>query len=187
LEIGCGVGNTGQALKRCGKAVEVVGIECEPDIARQAAAKLDRVLTANVEDEDLALPREYFDCILAGDVLEHLHNPWTVVRRLASCLKTGGQFIASVPNIRHWRVLRNLVCAGRWEYTENGTLDRTHLRFFTKRSLALLFDPACFVVERIVPRFLLGPRSKSRICHRMTLGLLEEFLTFQYLVVARRI
>jgi len=69
--------------------------------------------------------------------------------------------------------LRELVWRGRWEYTANGTLDRTHLRFFTRRSLASLFDPEHCAVERIVPRFALGPGSKSRLANRLTLGLLD--------------
>jgi SAM-dependent methyltransferase len=187
LEIGCGTGTTGEALKQRGKAVEVVGIECAAEAAGPAADRLDRVLTVDVEDETLSLPCAYFDYILAGDVLEHLRDPWAVVRRLGTSLKVGGFFLASLPNVRYWRVLRELVLRGRWEYAASGTLDRTHLRFFTRRSLASLFDPECFAVERIVPRFMLGPGSKSRLAHRLTLGLAEEFLTFQYLVVARRI
>jgi len=186
LEIGCGAGNTGAALKRLGKAAEVVGIEREPRVAQLAAQKLDRVLAISIEDEALSLPHEYFDCIIAGDVLEHLQNPWAAVGRLRFCLKPGGCFIASVPNIRYWRVLRDLVFAGRWEYGPSGILDRTHLRFFTRRTLASLFDPAHLAVERIVPRFEFWPRSRSRLCNRLTWGLFEEFLACQYIIVARR-
>jgi SAM-dependent methyltransferase len=186
LEIGCGTGNTGAALKKLGRAAEVVGIECEPAPAQRAAEQLDRVVTTDIEDEALALPQEYFDCIIAGDVLEHLQNPWAAVDRLRPCLKPGGRFIASVPNIRYWRVLKDLVFAGRWEYGPSGILDRTHLRFFTRRTLASLFDPAHFAVERIVPRFAFWPRSKSRFFNRLTLGRFEEFLTSQYIIVARR-
>lgn len=186
LEIGCGAGHTGAALKRLAKAVEVVGIECEPCAAQRAAEKLDRVLAVGIEDEAWSLPHEYFDCIIAGDVLEHLQNPWAAVVRLRPCLKPGGRLIASVPNIRHWRVLRDLVFAGRWEYRPSGILDRSHLRFFTRRTLATLFDPDHFTVERIVPRFAFWPTSKSRLLNRLTLGLFEEFLASQYIVVVRR-
>jgi SAM-dependent methyltransferase len=187
LEIGCGTGTTGEALKRLGKAIQVVGIEREPAAAQAAAVRLDEILSTDVEDEGLSLPPEHFDCVIAGDVLEHLRDPWTAVNRLRLCLKPGGHFLASVPNIRNWRVLRDLVLGGRWEYGPSGILDRTHLRFFTKRSLKSLFDPEYFVVERIVPRFELLPRSKSSLANRATLGLFEEFLTFQYVVVATRI
>jgi len=187
LEIGCGTGNTGETLKRLGKAIEVVGIEQEPEAAQLAAGKLDRILRMSVEEEALSLPPEYFDCIIAGDVLEHLQDPWAVVSRLHSCLKPGGRFIASVPNIRNWRILRSLVLAGRWEYTPSGILDRTHLRFFTKRSLAALFDREHFVVEQIVPRFAFWPGSRSKVFNRLTFGLFEEFLTFQYIIVVTRV
>jgi 2-polyprenyl-3-methyl-5-hydroxy-6-metoxy-1,4-benzoquinol methylase len=187
LEIGCGAGNTGEALKRAGKAVEVIGIERDPEAARWAAGKLDGVLQMSIEENTLALPPEYFDCIVAGDVLEHLQDPWAVVDRLRSCLKPGGHFIAGVPNVRNWRVLKGLVLAGRWQYAPSGILDRTHLRFFTKRSLAALFEHPNFRVERIVPRFTFLPRNKSKVCNCLTFGLFEEFLTTQYLIVVTRI
>ncbi len=187
LEVGCGTGTTGEALKRLGKAIQVVGIEREPAAAQAAANRLDEVLRQDVEDEGLSLPSEHFDCLIAGDVLEHLRDPWAVVRRLRLCLKPGGRFIASVPNVRNWRILRDLVLGGRWEYGPSGILDGTHMRFFTKRSLPSLFAPGHFVLERIVPRFTLLPRSKSSLANRATLGLFEEFLTFQYVVVATRI
>ncbi len=187
LEVGCGTGNTGEALKRLGKAAEVVGIEREPEAAQLAAGKLDRVLRMSVEENALPLPLQYFDCILAGDVLEHLQDPWAVVNRLHACLKPGGRFIASVPNIRNWRILRNLVLAGRWEYMPSGILDRTHLRFFTKRSLVALFDRAHFTVDQIIPRFTFWPGSRSKVFNRLTFGLFEEFLTFQYIIVATRV
>lgn len=187
LEIGCGGGNTGEALKRVGKAIEVVGIEQDAGAARWAGDKLDRVLPMSVEDDTLSLPPEYFDCIVAGDVLEHLQDPWSVVDHLRYCLKPGGHFIASVPNIRHWRVLKNLVLGGRWQYAPSGILDRTHLRFFTKRSLAALFERAHFRVERIVPRFAFWPGSKARVLNRLTLGWCEEFLASQYIIVVTRV
>lgn len=187
LEIGCGAGNTGEALKRSGRAVEVVGIEPDPQAARWAADKLDRVLPMSVADDTLSLPPEYFDCIVAGDVLEHLQDPWGVVDRLRPCLKPGGCFIASVPNIRNWRILKSLLLAGRWEYAPSGLLDRTHLRFFTKRSLAALFEHAYFRVEQIVPRFVFWPGSKAKIFNRLTFGWFEEFLTSQYLIVVTRV
>jgi SAM-dependent methyltransferase len=187
LEIGCGAGSTGEALKRVGKASEVVGIEQDAGAAQWAADKLDKVLRRSVEENDLPLPPEYFDCILAGDVLEHLQDPWGVVDRLHVCLKPGGHFIAGVPNVRNWRVLKGLVLAGRWQYTPSGILDRTHLRFFTKRGLAGLFEHSHFRVERIVPRFTFLPRNKSKVFNRLTFGLFEEFLTCQYLIVVTRL
>jgi 2-polyprenyl-3-methyl-5-hydroxy-6-metoxy-1,4-benzoquinol methylase len=187
LEIGCGAGNTGEALKRMGKAVEVVGIEQDPEAARWAADKLDHVWQMSIEENTLPLPQEYFDCIVAGDVLEHLQDPWGVVDRLRPCLKHGGHFIASVPNIRNWRILKSLVLAGRWQYTPSGILDRTHLRFFTKHSLAALFERTYFRVERIVPRFAFWPGSKAQVLNRLTLGLFEEFLTSQYIIVVTRV
>src|SRR6266404_6550133 len=74
LEVGCGAGRFGAEIRRSRKA-EVWGIEAIPEIAAQAAERLDRVLTKNIEDGALELPSDYFDCIIFNDVLEHLTYP----------------------------------------------------------------------------------------------------------------
>jgi SAM-dependent methyltransferase len=181
LEIGCSAGSTGHALKQDGKACEVVGIELTQEAAAIAQDRLDRVFCGDIEQMDLPYPPGYFDYILCGDVLEHLRDPWGLLARLRAYLRDGGYVIASIPNIRNWRVLTSLVFRGRWDYTTAGILDSTHLRFFTKHNMVEMFIRAGYVVEEVTHADF-GP--KARMIRWLTLRLGEEFLVRQYIVKA---
>jgi len=184
LEIGCGEGETGLELKRQGKAREVAGIELVPEAAKEAAKKLDKVISGDIEKIDIPFPEEYFDYIIAGDVLEHLYDPWECLKKLRKYLKPGGRVVASIPNIAHWRVLKDLIFRDKWEYVQAGTLDRTHLRFFTKKGIKELFEKGGFEIFYLsnVP----SVRAAARLVDMLTLRKLERFLAFQYLVVATK-
>jgi 2-polyprenyl-3-methyl-5-hydroxy-6-metoxy-1,4-benzoquinol methylase len=190
LDIGCGDGNTGKALKDQGKAAEVVGIEKVSEIAQIAETKIDKVICANVETVELPFNEGYFDYIIMGDVLEHLYDPWTLVNNMGPYLKRGGYILASVPNIRNWSIIKGLVLKGEWNYSSEGLLDDTHLRFFTKKSILKLFSSKDFLVHRIIPRFGFQSTYKNNIAKiltNFTLGLLEGFLALQYIVIARKL
>jgi 2-polyprenyl-3-methyl-5-hydroxy-6-metoxy-1,4-benzoquinol methylase len=185
LEVGCGVGQLGQALKEQGK--EVVGIELNQDAARIAAAVLDRVICAPVESVALDELDPPYDCVIFGDILEHLVDPWTTLRRFATLLASEGRIVASLPNVGHWSVIAGLL-RGRWEYRDRGLLDRTHLRFFTWRSIVALFIQADLVIERWERNYRLreADRRYARLARGLARGPLRDVLTFQYLVVARK-
>ncbi len=186
LDVGCGEGKTGAALKACGRAQEVIGIEKNPTVAAVAKNELDQVICCDVEMTGLPVPKGHFDYIVLGDILEHLVDPWAVVVRLARCLKQRGHVVASVPNVRYWRVVLPLVLTGEWKYRSQGVLDNTHLRFFTKKGIQRLFHGSGLVVQRMVPAFRLLPKSKTCRADRLTLGLFEGFLTMRYIIDASR-
>ena len=133
LDVGCAAGALGQALK-ARQDCEVTGVETVPDAAEAARAVLDRVHLGDIALVASSLPQSYFDCIVLADVLEHLVDPARVLAALRPLLAPGGQFILSIPNVRHWSVVRALL-EGRWDYAEAGLLDRTHLRFFTRATI----------------------------------------------------
>jgi len=188
LEIGCGTGNTGRVIKDKGKAKQVIGIEIIPEVAEIAKDKLDKVICGDIEVLDLPY-KEYFDYVIAGDVLEHLYNPWEVVKKLKKYLKKKGYIIASIPNIRNQCILRHLIFEGRWDYTKAGLLDVTHLRFFTRNSIIELFRDNGFDKIEIMPEFKIKSRKKRKynLINIFTFRLFEEFLTYQYIVKARRL
>ena len=139
LEIGCGEGATLAHMMQQGLVRWAAGIEIAPAAAEKAQARLDRVIVGNVENlADDDLPGD-LDLILCLDVLEHLIDPWTAVRRLAAKLGPGGVLIACIPNIRHLGTLGPLLLKGRFDYADAGTLDLGHLRFFTRASIRALF------------------------------------------------
>ncbi len=131
LEIGCGTGATGAALLESGVASEVVGIEFEPTSAAAAREVLTEVHEVDLERFDPALLGT-FDVVLIGDVLEHLIDPWLVVKNLSGVLRPSGQFIVSIPNARCYAFWIPIVLRGRFDYAESGILDRTHIRWFTR-------------------------------------------------------
>lgn len=186
LELGCGAGATLDWLKRSGRAGETVGIELVAAAAEQARRVVDTVHCLDIERA--ALPElGRFDLILCLDVLEHLRDPWALVDRLVrDHLEPGGTIVVSVPNVRHYSVVLPLLLRGRWQYADQGTLDRTHLRFFTLASaLQLLRHPLLGAPRCARPGF--EPGSAKFLFNAATLGLLREFLAYHYLVAAVRL
>ena len=139
LEVGCAEGYFGGTLREQ-RAIEIWGIELLPEVAERAKARLDRVLVGKVEDHIPLLADGYFDCIVCNDVLEHLVDPWTVLTELRHKLSIRGSLVASIPNVRHFPNLKNLLWHKDWQYTKWGILDRTHLRFFTAKSIKRMFE-----------------------------------------------
>lgn len=140
LELGPGPGAMTQVLRARGHTVAVV----ENDPAALQALQSLGVLAV---EEDLdgqawldALHGQRFDVILACDVLEHLRWPEQVLKELVGLLQPMGSLVISLPNIAYAGVAAALR-AGVFDYADKGLLDRTHLRFFTRRSIEqLLMD-----------------------------------------------
>lgn len=140
LDVGCGSGDFGRLFKSDRVNATCTGIELT-DWSSVAAAHLDRVLQLDVERDDLS-ELGMFECITFNDVLEHLSDPWRVVRRLSDHLLPGGWIVASSPNLRYYEVVKALLLRRRFDYAESGVMDRTHLRFFTESTFGELFDGA---------------------------------------------
>jgi 2-polyprenyl-3-methyl-5-hydroxy-6-metoxy-1,4-benzoquinol methylase len=181
LDIGCGVGATGKRLLETGKARWVSGVEFIAEKAEAARRVLSEVLTGDLAKMEFPWQPNSFDCIIAGDVLEHLVNPWELLSRLRSLISSGGVLVVSMPNVRHWWVVRDLVLRGEWRYQEAGVQDETHLRFFTRRSTMRLLNETGYQVKSVHP-FLWGP--KTRTVSRLTFGMANEFLAERWLFAA---
>jgi 2-polyprenyl-3-methyl-5-hydroxy-6-metoxy-1,4-benzoquinol methylase len=147
LDVGCSRGLFGATLLSSGRSVRLFGIEPDPDTAEEAAGHYEEVACGFFPD-DLPDGRTY-DCIAFNDVLEHVVDPWTMLDRAKEYLAPGGRIGASIPNVRHYIVVRNLALRGRWDYADWGVLDRTHLRFFTRSSIEDLFASAGLEIETL--------------------------------------
>ena len=148
LDVGCGNGATGAAAKVRWPGVETIGVEIVPEAAQRAATRLDRVIAGSAEALDLAAAGVAgVDGVLLLDVLEHLVDPWRFLERLRAVLDPAAMVVASIPNVANLWLLDELA-AGRFTYAADGLLDKTHLRFFTRQSIAALFDGAGFEIER---------------------------------------
>ncbi len=158
VEIGCGAGALGAAYKRVNPTGRYLGVESHQPAAERAAGRLDRVVSGAADavgPEQLGIERGSLDCLVYGEVLEHLADPWELVRRQAPWLRPGGMVLACLPNVQHWTVLVELL-RGRWRYEDEGVLDRTHLRFFTLEGAQDLFSRAGLQVHDVRPRLLTG-------------------------------
>jgi 2-polyprenyl-3-methyl-5-hydroxy-6-metoxy-1,4-benzoquinol methylase len=179
LELGCGMGGTGAAALAAGKAGRYVGIELDKSAAAVASATLSDVLVGDVTSMDLHAFDGTFDALIISEVLEHLTDPWTTLGRLVACLKPGGVVFASSPNVSHRRIVMRLL-KGQFDYTEDGAMDRTHLRWFTPRTFQRMFEDAGIEITHIGP--LVPMRWKARLIDQMTAGCLRHLFMPQIMV-----
>lgn len=157
LDVGCGAGALGRAYKRRNPAARYLGIEADPLAADIAAGRLDGVARGDVEQLSSPFAGERFDCIIYGDVLEHLRDPWRVLRAQAAALAPGGVVLVCMPNAEHWRFADRLLQGG-WDYEADGLFDRTHLRWFTADTTRAALIGAGLRPIDVVPRiFDLAP------------------------------
>ena len=146
LEIGCAAGGFRRNITW---PCEYWGVEPFGEAADAAATQLDRVMRGTFEDAAADLPDAYFDLVVCNDVIEHIADTWGMLRDVRGKLAPGGQFIGSVPNVRYVFNLMALLFARDWRYKDIGIRDRTHLRFFTKRSFRRTLAECGFEVERL--------------------------------------
>lgn len=194
LDVGCGEGILGKRLLDKGSE-EVVGIEINAEVAKKAEENLSKVLCGDVETLELPFEEKYFDCILFADLLEHLKDPLTTLKRFGRYLKDTGVVVASIPNVRYYGVM-HMLSEGRWKYEDAGILDRTHLRFFTRKEIETLFKDAGYEITgisaNIDPAYnRIDPLSKEIAFGRLVLkGLnpeeLQDLFIVQYLIKAQR-
>jgi trans-aconitate methyltransferase len=148
LDVGCGSGATGALAKSRWPGLETLGVEIVPDAAARAATRFDRVIAGSAETLDFsAAGLTNVDGVILADVLEHLVDPWSFLERLRGALTPDAMVVASIPNIANLWIIEELA-AGRFEYGSDGLLDRTHLRWFTRRSITALFAGAGYTIER---------------------------------------
>jgi len=147
LEIGCGQGNFSSQLVN--KKTEVWGVEPNKNSVKMAEKKLFKVLEGTLNERLDDLPDNYFDTIILNDVLEHLLYPWVELESLKVKLVRNGEIISSIPNVRYAKNLFQYIFAKNWEYKQDGILDTTHFRFFTKKSILSLYKKSGYRVKKI--------------------------------------
>ncbi len=188
LEVGCGEGAFADHLKKTraqvGSPVEVWGVEMDPVAAAKAAAVLDRVLQGDVAKVCSDLPAGHFDCLVLNDVIEHVVDPVSLIGSLRPLLKPGGFLVASLPNVRYFFNVVDLAVHGRWDYTDEGILDRTHLRFFTRSSMIRLMDECGFTVETMAGINPTGSL-KFRLVNLLTFRRWSDMQYLQFACLAR--
>ena len=194
LDVGCGTGTLATLLKKERNLSEVVGIEIVEAAFHTAKQRLDNVLLGSVEDMDLPYEDGHFDCILCADVLEHLVEPEKALKKLSRVLAPDGVIVISIPNIQ-FHEASVMLLSGGWTYMEQGIMDTTHLRFFTRNELRSMIERAGLDVGAVSPLSASNPYDCPRETNGdFNLGKLqvaqitdeehENFLCYQWLGVA---
>ena len=183
LEIGCGSGDTGALALAQGRAAHYTGVDISAKAAQKAAGILSEVLIGDVEKMPLPWRAGSFDALILSEVLEHLVDPWAALARLSPLVRSGGIAMASSPNVSHYSIVANLA-RGRFELTDFGAMDRTHMRWFTPATYRALFEGAGFAVEETVPVTAFAPR--TRLLSRLTGGRLDHLFMRQIRLKARK-
>ncbi len=141
LDVGCSSGNFGEFLTK-NKKCEVIGIDLDKKDVVQAKRVLKAAYVMNVEEDDFSKLGK-FDRIIFADVLEHLQDPVTSLKKIKKSLKPNGQILFSIPNMAHMGT-RLMLLTGKFEYGETGLLDKTHLHFYDENEVRRIFNDAGF-------------------------------------------
>ncbi|MFM7849304.1 MAG: class I SAM-dependent methyltransferase [Rubrivivax sp.] len=153
IEIGCSSGALAREFKKLEPSCHYTGVDIDPRYVDLARRHCDTAFAADLEvvGEDFWGSYADRDCWIFGDTLEHFKDPWRVLRNIRGVIPANGCIAACIPNAQHWSLVVRLAC-GDFRYEDQGLLDRTHLRWFTRATLLELFDQCGFTVQTGFPR-----------------------------------
>lgn len=186
LDVGCSAGGFCASLTRYDR--EIWGVEMNSDAAQNANKICNFVLVGEFESVFEKLPKNYFDCVIFNDVLEHMYSPWDTVRMVKSLLSPTGILVSSIPNFRYIsNLITEILYAGEFQYKEvGGILDDTHIRFFTTKSIKRMFREQGYEVlvhDGIKPCI----SWKEKLFIRLTFGFLKDARYKEFATVAKPI
>jgi SAM-dependent methyltransferase len=183
IELGCGKGNTIKKIKELYPKSYVIGIEKDKKSAMIAKNYADLIFEGDIEIMDLNIKENSIDLILCGDVIEHLKDPWIVLKKFTNVLNAKGLLIATIPNVGHLSSIIKILF-NKYSFQDSGIFDRTHLRFYTEKTIRILFEESGYCIENIIPVY--SSSIKTKLLIFFSLGLLRRFLIASYRIVAKR-
>lgn len=188
LDVGCGTGATTAAVRAARDVAWAGGIEYLPDVAARAEGQFQRLWIgdAALADLEAEIAPGTLDLVLCLDVLEHMADPWTMVKRISAMLAPDGRLLISVPNIRHYRFIWRLLTKGDFHYRDFGLLDRTHLRFFVKATAAELGTCGGLELVEVSSVQKLKASDPRAMLNAIAFGALSDLLAKQWLVVVEK-
>ncbi len=202
LEFGCSGGMLGKTYKKDNPDTQWHGIDIHQPAVDHAKGLIDQAWCLNANDlkANKTMQKEPYDALVYGDVIEHLIAPEESVPAHLELLKAGGQVVICIPNIQHWSVMKH-VLAGNWTYSDEGILDRTHLRFFTRKSFQRFLQGLGLNIIAMqrnsyenTPGFIKQAPKRARMLKSLE-GLCQEngipysdydFRTYQYIFIAEK-
>jgi len=193
LDIGCAEGALAEQVMREKQPEAYDGIEVLAHVAEKAKTILTRVYVGSAEQIVPELTSQSYDWVIMADSLEHMVDPWEMLRQVTRLLKPGGRLMLSIPNVRNLNVIIDLFLRGRWTYKPWGIMDQGHLRFFTRSSLQDLLTEQNYQIISCTS----NPRNRwkrlpGKAAARVLSWLIgrpsayEEFITVQWIVEAKK-
>lgn len=182
LDVGCGAGVFSNAIKQR-TGCEVWGIEPVAAEAEEARKVLNQVRTGFFEDVIETIDQQ-FDIICFNDVLEHMPDPYNALKLSLKLLTPDGIIIASMPNILHYQAFFDILTKKDFKYEDAGIMDRTHLRWFTRKSMVRMFEECGYQVKE-VHGLDPTPSRKMDLINILSLGYLSEMRYPQFAIIAK--
>jgi tRNA A58 N-methylase Trm61 len=159
IEVGCSSGALARAFKKKSPNCHYIGIEVDPNYALIAKRYCDETFTLDIENAD-----DFFwkknsdrDCWIFGDTLEHLKDPWRILAKIRTVIPHEGSIVVCIPNAQHWS-LQVKLSVGDFKYQDRGLLDRTHLRWFTRKTMIEMFQSTGYEVIARTSRIFNEPK-----------------------------
>jgi 2-polyprenyl-3-methyl-5-hydroxy-6-metoxy-1,4-benzoquinol methylase len=183
LDVGCGEGLFGRAIKQ-ERNCEVWGVELNSLATEKAQNNINKAINGDIVLILDSLPDQYFDCIVFNDVLEHLIDPYSLLLKMKNILSKDGVIVCSIPNIRYFRAFIDFLISKEWKYTDDGVFDRTHLRFFTYKSIINMFnslDYDILKIEGLVPI----QSWEFKLFELVSIGYLSDMRYSQYVCIVK--
>jgi 2-polyprenyl-3-methyl-5-hydroxy-6-metoxy-1,4-benzoquinol methylase len=164
VEVGSSSGVLAREYKKLNPNCHYTGIEIDAEYAELSRRFCDDVLHASIENLEDSIFDSLFptDTWIFADVLEHLVDPWRLLRRIRSRIAGEASIVACIPNVQHWSIQAN-ICGGRFFYEDSGLLDRTHLRWFTRLTIVDLFQSTGFRIVEGGPRIFEHMNPSERV------------------------
>jgi len=186
LSIGCGTAFTEMHLKKSG--AEIWGIDFVPESVEIAKQRIDHVICGDLESDNfLSIPEQYFDLIIATDILEHLRYPEFVIKKISKWLSAEGQLIISVPNSSHYTAIRSLLLNRDWIYASAGLFDEAHYRIFTRKSIIRFMNQTGYKVIMIKPKCSRSKKIPMRLLQYIFINTISfgiDYFAMQWLIKA---
>ena len=194
IEIGCSSGALAREFKQINPKCRYLGIDIEPSYVELARRYCDDVAVANIEESNADFYDQHSDkdCWVFADTLEHLRDPWKVLKEIRRVVPSYGVVVASIPNAQHWSVFAKL-SMGDFRYADSGIFDRTHLRWFTRKTINEMFHDCGFSIVEGEPRVFDEPQRAqflpilgelARLCGADPTESMNDALAFQYVLRA---
>jgi 2-polyprenyl-3-methyl-5-hydroxy-6-metoxy-1,4-benzoquinol methylase len=158
IEVGCSSGALAREFKKNKSDCWWFGVEIDPMYAEIAKRHCDETMTLDIENapESFWEETKNADCWIFGDTLEHLKDPWSILKLIRAKISQTGSVVACIPNAQHWSLQARL-SIGDFRYETSGLLDRTHLRWFTRQTIIEMLEQSGFQLEAGIPRIFNEP------------------------------